>query len=298
MENSKRGGYRIICRNMFRQIKFSILFNFTHTDPYLRRLFNDIRFRRALSLGMDREEIRDFCLQGLGEPSQVVPNPKSTWFEADVMKYDTTRDVKKANELLDAIGLRWDRKHRYRLRGDGKPLFMTIKSIASTVEGMELIREQWREIGVHIVVTPVESGYWYTMLRAGNYDLTTTGVNAAWNGCFRHAVIVPPYHCDYPAPKWGLWESTNGKVGEEPPDWVKAMLALVDPILGDVRGPRRTALIRRMTRMFVESHMEIGGVMVPKQSLFAVVKNNFRNVPDPLPNLMCCQPAIFYIRKE
>jgi ABC-type transport system substrate-binding protein len=175
---------------------------------------------------------------------------------------------------------------------------VTIKSISSTVEGMELIREQWRELGIHVVVTPVESRYWYTMLSAGNYDLTTTGVNAAWDGCFRHAVIVPPYHCDYPAPKWGLWESTNGQAGIEPPDWVKDMLALVDPILGDIRGPRRADLIRQMTRMFVESHMEIGGVMVPEQSLYAVVKNNFHNVPDPIPNLMCCHPAIFFKTNE
>ena len=298
MEHREQGQYHIVCRNMFRQIKYSILFNFTHEDPELRRLFNDRRFRVALSLGMDRQELIDFCLQGLGEPSQVVPNPASQWFEKDVMKLYTQHDPKEANRLLDDIGLRWDRKHRYRLRSDGKPLMLTIKSISSTVEGMELIREQWRDIGLKIVVTPVEASYWYTMLRAGNYDLTTTGVNAAWDGCFKHSVIVPPYHCDYPAPKWGLWARTAGQAGEEPPPWMKDMLALVDPILSKVRGPQRAALIKKMTRMFVESQMEIGGVMVPPQSLYAVVKNHMRNVPDPLPNFMCCHPASFYIRPE
>ena len=76
------------------------------------------------------------------------------------------------------------------------------------------------------------------------------------------------------------------------------MLELVDPILGARRGPERAALIRQMTRLSVESLLEIGGIMVPPQALFAVVKNSFRNVPDPIPNLMCAHPSIFYIRQE
>jgi len=39
MENRAKGGYRIICRDIFRLNKFAIYFNFTHRDRELRGLF-------------------------------------------------------------------------------------------------------------------------------------------------------------------------------------------------------------------------------------------------------------------
>ncbi len=53
-------------------------FNATHKDPILRNIFGDIRFRRAMSLSVNREEIADLVFQGSTIPQQAVPNPESS----------------------------------------------------------------------------------------------------------------------------------------------------------------------------------------------------------------------------
>ena len=298
MENRERGKFRVMQRDIFRQNKFAILFNYHHRDPRLRRLFNDRRFRIALSHSLDRQELNEFCMQGLGEPSQVMAHPSSRWYDAECAALYLTHDKAKAGRLLDELGLRWNRRHTVRLHPDGSVLMMTMKVPGALVEAMELIREQWWEVGIKLIVTPVESSYWYTMLRAGNYDLTSHGVNTGWEGCFMHAIVIPPYYSNYAAPLWDLWTRTNGEAGEEPPEWFQSMLVLTDRVLALPRGPERVDLIKKIQRVANENLLRVGVLTAPPQATFAVVGDAFRNVPDPIPNLMCCRPAAFFFRQD
>ena len=47
--------------------------NYTHQDSVMGGLLRDRRFRRALSLGIDRRQIIDLFYMGVTEPRQVVP---------------------------------------------------------------------------------------------------------------------------------------------------------------------------------------------------------------------------------
>jgi len=296
MENRERGDYRVILRDIFRQNKFAVLFNYHSRNEDTRTLFNDLRFRIALSHAIDRDELNEFCMQGLGKPGQVMPNPKSRWFDPEAADFAIAHDPARANAILDEIGLPWDRRHTYRMWPNGKVLMFNMKVPGPLVEACEVLREQWREVGIKLIVTPVESRYWYTMVRAGNYDLTSTGVNTGWDGCFMHVIVIPPYYSNYAAPLWDLWVRTNGEAGEEPPEWFRGMLALVDKILSLPQCDKRVALVKKMQRTSIEKMLRVGGLIAPPQATFAVVRNDFRNVPDPIPNLMCCHPAIFYKR--
>ena len=297
MENRARGGYRVILRDISRQSKFAILFNYHHREQRLRRLLNDLRFRISLSHALDRDELNEFCMQGLGEPSQVMPNPESRWFDEDAARLYLEHDNKKADCLLDELGLTWDRQHRYRHHPNGDVVVLNMKVTGPLAAACELIREQWSEVGIKLIVTPVESHYWYRMLRAGHYDLTATGVKTGSDGCFMHLIAIPPYYSNCAAPQWDLWARTNQRVGEEPPDWFKYMLGLVDEILGLPQCGRRVELVKTMQRISIENLLRIGCLTAPPQATFAVVGNSFRNVPDPLPNLTCCHPATFFFKQ-
>ncbi|MBT4818888.1 MAG: ABC transporter substrate-binding protein [Lentisphaerae bacterium] len=298
MENRERGRYRVLLRDIFRQNKFAVLFNYHSRDADTRELFNDLRFRTALSHAIDRDEMNEFCMQGLGKPGQVMPNPKSRWFDSESADFAIDYNLEKANAMLDEIGLPWDRRHSYRLRPNGKVLMFNMKIPGPLVEACELLREQWRDVGIKLIVTPVESRYWYTMVRAGNYDLTCTGVNTGWDGCFMHVIVIPPYYSNYAAPLWDLWVRTNGEAGEEPPAWFRGMLDMVDEILSLPQCDKRVALVKEMQRVSIRRMLRVGGLIAPPQATFAVVRDNFRNVPNPIPNLMCCHPAIFYKRVD
>jgi ABC-type transport system substrate-binding protein len=65
----------------------------------------DARFRRALSLAIDRDELSDVVYSGLAKPSANTIMPRSELFKPEYATKWATRTMKLANKLLDEIGL-------------------------------------------------------------------------------------------------------------------------------------------------------------------------------------------------
>ena len=58
--NEESGGYQIVLmENGSSATEFGYVLNYTHKDPVLREIFNDVRFRQALSLAIDRQDMSD-----------------------------------------------------------------------------------------------------------------------------------------------------------------------------------------------------------------------------------------------
>jgi len=147
-----------------------------------------------------------------------------------------------------------------------------------------------------MVVRPIEVRYWGSMLQAANYDWTVDDTNTAWDGCPKHSIVVPPFLW-YAAPMWHRWEASGGRAGDEPPGWFKEMLGMRDRIISMPRDETRDAAIRELIRTMVGNLYYLGGIMDPPEANFALVKNNFMNVPDPLANLVCVHPSTFYFKE-
>ena len=58
-----------------RASEFGMVLNYTHKDPVLREIFNDIRFRRALSHAINRSEVQELIFLGQGKPRQPIFDP-------------------------------------------------------------------------------------------------------------------------------------------------------------------------------------------------------------------------------
>src|SRR5690606_4639914 len=56
-ENESKGGYQVLLPAG--SIGTNLAFNITHIDPKLREVYGDLRFREAVSLGINREEINE-----------------------------------------------------------------------------------------------------------------------------------------------------------------------------------------------------------------------------------------------
>jgi peptide/nickel transport system substrate-binding protein len=56
-------------------------FNITVNDPVLREIFNDLRFRQAMSLAVNRDDINDTLYFGLGVPRQWGVSSASPFYE-------------------------------------------------------------------------------------------------------------------------------------------------------------------------------------------------------------------------
>ena len=120
LENRERGNYDVHLDLAFNGSDSTIHFNQSYTaDPEIAKWLTNADFRRALSLGIDRDQLNETFWLGVGTPGSTAPaesmpqSPGPEWRN----KW-STHDPAKANEMLDALGL--DKKDRdgFRLRTD------------------------------------------------------------------------------------------------------------------------------------------------------------------------------------
>src|SRR2546428_791503 len=122
IENQARGGYKVYLDPGDYGGDMIIKFNLNYdADPEIAKWFNTADLRRALALGIDRDQINETFWLGTGTPSSVVPADNNKYNPGpQYRKMWATLDVKKANEMLDKIGLSKKDAQGYRLRSDGK----------------------------------------------------------------------------------------------------------------------------------------------------------------------------------
>jgi len=304
MQNREKGDYRVILNRRLGTNLCTVFLNYSHKDPVLRKLFRDKRFRIALSLAIDREEIANLLFKGLVEPYQVVPPQDSPTYDKRLAKLYTDYNPEQANKLLDEIGLKWDKNHEYRLRPDGKRLRIINTVLSSwpkeNVETQELIKGYWKKIGIEVIVKPVATDLWVQQVTSASHDVASYAIDAGSLGSSPIPTqIFPVFQHYYTAPKWALWFLTNGKSGEEPSPEMKHLIEIYEKILVAPSAEKRNTLIKEAFKIFVENLFAIGIVNRPQQEKYDIAKNNFRNVPKaPVSETLALyHPATWFIKK-
>jgi len=278
MENRAKGDYRVLKYVSCETNTAGIYFNQTCKDPVLRSLFRNKIFRRALSIGINRNDINSLMFMGLGKASQGLLSEIHPAYVERVDKAYTEYDPVKANRMLDSIGLKKRDKDGYRLRPDGKTLAVTI--MASThhppcIDIMELVAKYWEDLGVKTDVRPVERSLFDTRRDANEFEILTFSISDGINP------LIDQYHGPrtYWCPLWYEWLNTGGKSGEEPPKEIKRLWDIYQKeAIATVSESQRNAFIREIMRLHSENLWIIGTVGMPW--MMAVVKNNLRNVPE------------------
>ena len=79
--------------------------NLNVNDAVWRKLMRDVRFRRALSLAVNRHEINQVLYFGLAIEGQNTVLPQSPLYRAEYRDAWAQYDLDQANRLLDLIGL-------------------------------------------------------------------------------------------------------------------------------------------------------------------------------------------------
>src|SRR5215471_2463965 len=79
--------------------------NLNANDEDWRKLMRDVRFRRALSLAIDRNELNETVYLGLAKPSNNTIMERSELFKPEYATKWAQYDPKLANKLLDEVGL-------------------------------------------------------------------------------------------------------------------------------------------------------------------------------------------------
>ncbi len=194
--------------------------NLTANDAEWRKLMRDVRFRRALSLGIDREELNQVVYIGLAKPSNNTIMPRSELFKQEYADKWAQYDPKLANKLLDEIGLTKKDSQGFRLLPDGRPATIVVEHASEETEdndALALIADNWKKIGIKMLTKPQTRD---------NFRLRTFSGEAVMTA-FAGAVTAVPTSNTSPkefAPtmlgglqwsRWGMFVESKGKQGEK-----------------------------------------------------------------------------------
>ena len=194
--------------------------NLTTNDEEWRKLMRDVRFRRALSLAIDREELNQVVYIGLAKPSNNTIMPRSDLFKPEYATKWADYDPKLANKLLDEVGLTKKDSQGFRLLPDGRPATIVVEHSSEETEdndALALIADNWKKIGIKMLTKPQTRD---------NFRLRTFSGEAVMTA-FAGAVTAVPTVNTSPkefAPtmlgglqwsRWGMFVESKGKQGEK-----------------------------------------------------------------------------------
>jgi len=288
IENQKKGNYGIHLDTSQSGSDAAMLLNTAYeADPEISRWLKNRDFRRALSLGMDRDQFNEALWLGLGTPGSAAPadevpiNPGKEY-----RKKWSVLDLKQANALLDKVGLTKKDGEGYRLRTDGKG---RVRIELMTVGGQfipftqlaEMIKQQWKKIGIDADVKETERSLAFTKTANAEHHAMFWTVGGSENLYLfpRHVLPVDPAECHLGMP-FARWYASGGQQGKKPdnPEMLRAF-DLYRSASGK-KEAERIKIAKEIWKIIVEECWVIGTVGVsPAFMGVRIVKNNMGNIP-------------------
>jgi len=286
IENQQKGGYTVRIDPGSNGGDANILFNFAYReDPEVAKWINNKDFRRALSLGVDRDQINEAIFLGLGVVGSPIPEAvmaECPQPEAEWRKKWHVLDIAQSNALLDKVGLDKKDSEGYRLRSDGKgrlrlEVLCQDQIIANSKIG-EMLVPMWKKIGIQLDPKVVDTAA-SVATRSANKEQLSIWTNNGSDQFFLYARVVLPIDATANnGIEVGKWYATKGAQGIEPmdPD-LKKCLELNTRAQTETLA-ERNKIAQEIWKLTVDAVISIGTVGQSPASLgLRLVKNNIGN---------------------
>lgn len=278
------GNYRTLLWASGVASQIAIYPNLNFNDPVWREVMRDVRFRRALSMGIDRRMINRALYFGLGNEGGMTALSSSPLFNSDDLLAWSGMDITAANTLLDDMGLINRNDAGIRLLPDGRPMEFVIETAGERQEvenALAIVTDTWREIGVKLVMRPLDRDILRNRVYAG---VSMAAIWFGWDNGLPTAATSPKYLAPtnqefFAWPKWGQHYATAGNAGE-PPDMeaAKRLMQLADDWSHTTIPTERKAIWREMLDIHADQQFAIGILSEAPQPV--VVSKHLRNVPE------------------
>ena len=143
-----------------------------------RAPLDDVRVRKAISLGIDRPRIAEVAMHGYTRPADATGLSDAYGRFRDPAAVAAGRwvdhDPAEAGRLLDAAGWRLD-AHGVRRGPGGRPLALTLElpaGFSDWIAAGQIAVRGLRRIGVDVGLKGVEYQAWFERLQKGDFDLS------------------------------------------------------------------------------------------------------------------------------
>jgi peptide/nickel transport system substrate-binding protein len=280
--------------------------NLTAVDEGWRKLMRDVRFRRALSVAIDRNELNEVVYLGLAKPSNNTIMERSELFKPEYATKWAQYDPKLANKLLDEVGLNKRGSDGIRLLPDGRPATIVVEHASEETEdtdALQLIGEMWKKVGIKMLVKPQTRENFRLRAFSGEAIMTAYAgaVTAVPTLNTSPKEFAPTMQGGLQWSRWGMFIESKGQQGDKCD--VEQVCKLLDYVKewehGTTPDDRRKAW-EKILQANADDVYSIGTVNGIRQPI--VVGPKVRNVPkegysawDPGGYIGLYQPDTFWI---
>ncbi|MGI9316560.1 MAG: ABC transporter substrate-binding protein [bacterium] len=280
----ERGDYKVRLWQSGAGSKYALYPNLNSSNPTWRKLVRNRDFRRALSIGIDRQEINQVIYLGLAQATSNTVLESCPLYKSEYQNAWSHFNTEEANQLLDQLGLDQRDNRGIRLMEDGEPIEIILHTAGEGTEEtdvLELIGESWRKLGIMLFTKPSQREVFRERVFSGNAMMAM--FNGIDNGLptadMSPEEFAPTNQTQLQWPKWGQHFETNRKVGEEP-DIAEAqkLLNLYFNWSKSETKEDREAIWHQMLKIYSEEVFSIGLICGVPQPV--VVNNRLRNVPE------------------
>ncbi len=269
LENQESGDYTIDLRPEITVPTLS--FNVTSDDPGKRQVFGDLRFRQAMSVAINREELNEVAFFGLGVPQQYIGfSPKPDFIDDAWLSHFAQYDPDLAKTHLDGIGMVDTDGDGFRELPNGEKITLNLQFSTQGIAGqvVELVGQYWADVGVQTSVKEVTPDEYRSAQSANQLDVLlwrksqplaiVLGNNELW---------VPPFENYFgirTGMLWAEWVDSGGSAGVEPPDYVKQLIEDINAFQSAEVGSEAFEMLgQRLVRNMTENLLFIGTVNAP-----------------------------------
>jgi peptide/nickel transport system substrate-binding protein len=267
LKNQQRSNYTIH-RAPGEGMEFGLRINLAYVkDETLGDLLRNVDFRRALALGIDRDQLNQTFALGSSVASATMPSDHSKYFPGPEWRTKwATLDPAQANSLLDKVGLTKKDGSGYRMRPDGKGRitldYQAVQTFADFVAMGEMIKRQWQKIGIDLNVQLVAPELLIQRSLANEMMLSGHIVGTE-DPFLRPDTLLPTNTNNFPGMigiPYAQWFASNGKKGVEPPkslDLLKQAMALREQGRRSTEE-QRVAIGKQLYQMHADQVWSIG----------------------------------------
>ena len=269
LEGQEKGNYKIQLRP---EVTIpTISFNVTSENLEKRKVFGDLRFREAMSIALDRNEINKVAFFEQGNPKQYVGfSPLPEFIDSKWESHKIGYDAEAAKGLLDEVGLKDTDGDGFRELPNGEPLVLNLQFSTQGIAGqlVELAGQYWKDVGINTTVKEVTPDEYRSAQSSNQLDVMlwrksqplaiVLGNNELW---------VPPFENYFgirTGMLWAEWVDSNGSSGVEPPEYVKQLISDINAFQSaDQSGEEFKTLGNRLVENMVSNLLFIGTVQSP-----------------------------------
>lgn len=229
LDNAENGNYSV---DVNPGIQMPVLaFNVTSEDLAKREVFGDLRFRTAMSIAMNRDEVNEVVFFDLGVPTQYTGfSPLPAAVDQSWSQHEIGFDPDRANALLDEMGLvdvDGD-GNRDLANGDAFVLNIQFSTQELSSQLIEIVGQNWADVGVASVIKEVTPDEYRSAQSANQLDLMSWAQGAPMSVALgSNELFVPPFSTYFNARNGMLWAEyidSEGANGVEPPAYVMGMI--------------------------------------------------------------------------